>query len=196
MSLTLFITRTAVGVCFMVRCEVCGKEVFTGWICGVVPANDTHKLGLCPEHDTPEHREEVQQKWERLLQDKLRRTLAQERHETRSKEPQSLEVVIHFLGGGVQGVSCKAYDVNQEGDLLVLKEDGALEFYPLQHIRRFVVKESRAKNDDPTHENDREGSGNGRNEDVFERDSDTGAIKRSENHNHSNSQSPKETDSG
>ncbi len=127
----------------MVRCDVCGKEVLSGWICGVVPANDADKYGLCPEHDTPERRQAVQEKWERLLREKLERTLAQEKHDAEAKA-QRLEVVIHFLGGGVQAVSCRAYDVNQEGDLLVLKEDNEIDFYPLQHIRRFVVKQARS----------------------------------------------------
>jgi len=122
----------------MVRCEVCGKEVLSGWICGVVPAPDNDKLGLCPEHDSPQKRQEVQQKWEALLRDKLERTLASEHRQAEAKAVQ-LEVTIHYLGGGVHVQRCRAYDVNQEGDLLILKEDGNLEFYPLQHIRRFVV---------------------------------------------------------
>lgn len=125
----------------MVRCDVCGKEVLSGWICGVVPADDTHKLGLCPDHDTPEQRADVQEKWERLLHEKLQRTLARERRDAEEKAPH-LEVTIHYLGGGVQMERCRAYDVNQEGDLLILKEDGLLDFYPLQHIRRFEVKDA------------------------------------------------------
>lgn len=125
----------------MVRCEVCGKEVLAGWICGVVPAHDSDKLGLCPEHDTPERRRAVQKKWERLLHEKLERVLVLEREES-DRIQDSFEVTIHYLGGGVQVVPCRAYDVNQEGDLLVLKDDGVLDFYPLQHIRRFEVKEA------------------------------------------------------
>lgn len=125
----------------MVRCDVCGKEVLAGWICGIVPAHDSDKLGLCPEHDTPTNREHVRRKWEDMLQEQLGRTLALE-HEDNGVKPGAYHVTIHWLGGGVQRFFCRAWDVNQDGDLLLLKKDLEIDFYPLQHIRRFSVEEA------------------------------------------------------
>lgn len=127
----------------MVRCEVCGKEVLSGWICGVVPAHDSHKLGLCPEHDNPTNRKATTQLWERLLREKLEQHLERERVNEQNR-PDSFLVTIRYLDGGVVTVPCRGYDVSQNGELLVLKEDGGAEFYPLQHIRRFSVQEALA----------------------------------------------------
>ncbi len=123
----------------MVKCEVCGKEVLAGWICGVVPAPDSLKLGLCPEHDTPQRRIMVRRKWEDMLREKLRQSMDVLRDETERKA-QSYVISIHYLDGGVKDVPCSAYKLDVDTQLLVLEENNELDFYPLQHIRRFVVK--------------------------------------------------------
>lgn len=123
----------------MVKCQICGAEVFSGWICGIVPAADKDKLGLCADHDTPENRALVQERWEKFMREQMRSTLEQRRKE--EKPVVRYAVRINFLGGGVKTLTCRAYDVNQDKDLLVLNEEGELDFYPLQHIRNFTVHE-------------------------------------------------------
>ncbi len=125
----------------MVRCEICGAEVLTGWICGVVPANDRFKLGLCPEHDSIENRALVRERWKDLLTDELRKVMRQGARETESGQV-AYAVTIHYLDGGVVKRPCRAYEVSQERELLVLNENGELDFYPLQHIRHFTVQEN------------------------------------------------------
>ncbi len=123
----------------MVPCRVCGKEVITGWICGIVPSHDTFKLGLCPEHDTPRNRERVEAEWERLLGQEMRRYFA-----TRPKPettPSTFELHLYFLDGGLTTVACRAWEVVEAKDLLVLTRDGQVDFYPLRHIRRFEAVE-------------------------------------------------------
>ena len=123
----------------MVKCHICSREVFSGWICGIVPAHDRYKLGLCREHDTPENRAEVQGLWENLMRGEMQSALELSRKS--AKPVLRLGVRIHFRDGGVKTLSCAAYDVNQDKDLLVLSEQGELTFYPLQHILDFSVRE-------------------------------------------------------
>ncbi len=123
----------------MVLCHICGKEVFSGWICGVVPADDKLKLGLCSEHDTIENRALVDKAWEELLVEELGKAV-RSAPETAAR-PQGYELTISFLDGGVKVIKTRAYNVSEEQNLLVLNENGAFEFYPLQHIRVFKVRE-------------------------------------------------------
>ena len=125
----------------MVRCQICGKEVFSGWICGVVPADDKFKLGLCQEHDTPENRAMVDKAWEELMVEELGKAVqpaAEAKAKTRAR---GYEVTVNFLDGGVKILQTRAYNVSEEQDLLVLNENGIFEFYPLQHIRTFKVRD-------------------------------------------------------
>ncbi|THB63474.1 MAG: hypothetical protein D6E12_16940 [Desulfovibrio sp.] len=123
----------------MVLCHICGVEVFSGWICGVVPAGDKYKLGLCRDHDTVENRATVQEAWEELLRSEMRSAMDISRQQ--AKPSPLYEIRILFLGGGTKTVTCTAYDVNKDKDLLVLNEQGELDFYPLQHVRHFTVRE-------------------------------------------------------
>ncbi len=125
----------------MVRCEICGTEVLTGWICGVVPASDRLKLGLCPEHDTIENRALVRERWKALLAEELEKAMRRDEQQAKD-QPRGYSVTIRYLDGGVVTVPCRGYEVSQERELLILNEDGMLDFYPLQHIRRFTVQEA------------------------------------------------------
>ncbi len=121
----------------MVRCEVCGKEVIEGWICGMLPSSEKFKLGLCPQHDTPRNRERVEQHWQQLMQEEISKTTV--RREAESKGPETFVVKIHFVDGGIKTLECKNYTINDGKDLLVVQDDGGADFYPLQHIRHFEV---------------------------------------------------------
>ncbi len=125
----------------MVRCHVCGKEVISGWICGIVPAHDTDKLGLCPEHDTVQNRAAVEQAWEGMLTEALRATLERARRTVKTAVCHDVRIV--FIDGGIKYVRCTSFDVNDAKDLLILTLDGEYEFYPLQHIRTFTTQETR-----------------------------------------------------
>ena len=124
----------------MVKCHICHAPVLAGWVCGIVPAGDTMKLGLCEEHDTPDNRELVRESWAELLQNKVRQSRSLAERET-TKRAASYEVRIRYMDGGLVTVPCRAYDVSKDRQLLVLKQDGEFDFYPLEHIRQFTVVE-------------------------------------------------------
>ena len=123
----------------MVRCEVCGKEVIDGWICGMLPSGERYKLGLCPQHDTPRNRERVEAHWHRMMEEEIAKTIV--RQEAESKPPAGYAIKIFFTDGGVRTLECARYTVNDGQDLLVLNSEGGYDFYPLQHIRHFEVSE-------------------------------------------------------
>jgi hypothetical protein len=123
----------------MVSCHVCGQEVISGWICGVIPAHDRYKLGLCPEHDTPENRAVVESEWDELLQGELAAAMTERRAQAES--PVAHEVRILFLDGGIKIVRCQRFEITGDKDLLLLEGDGKAIFYPLQHIRSFETSE-------------------------------------------------------
>ncbi len=121
----------------MVRCEVCGKEVTEGWVCGMLPSNEKFKLGLCPQHDTPRNRQRVEEHWQQLMEDEIAKSTM--RQETESKGHETYAVKIYFVDGGVKTLECTSYTINDSKDLLVLNLDDTADFYPLQHIRHFEV---------------------------------------------------------
>jgi hypothetical protein len=127
----------------MVTCHVCKKEVIAGWICGVIPAHDKYKLGLCPAHDTPSNRALVEKEWDQLLQGELVTAFSPEIAARRSQTapPVAYEVRIVFLDGGVKVLRCNRFEVTSDKDLLLLDRDGRSVFYPLQHIRSFETRE-------------------------------------------------------
>lgn len=131
----------------MIRCQICGREVINGWICGATPADDKFKLGLCPEHDTRENRADVERDWEELMVAELERAVHA------APESKSVvkryEVTIDFLDGGVKKLETRLYNVNQDQELLILSENGDFDFYPLRHIRTFKVREIRGQEDWP-----------------------------------------------
>ncbi len=121
----------------MVRCEVCGKEVTEGWICGMLPSNEKFKLGLCPQHDTPRNRQRVEAHWQQLMEEEIAKTTV--RQEAEVQAPEAYTVKIFFVDGGVKTLECASYTINDNKDLLVLNLEGMADFYPLQHIRHFEV---------------------------------------------------------
>jgi hypothetical protein len=124
----------------MVKCHVCGKDASAGWICGIPPAADSQKLGLCPEHDSVEQRAEVLEAWERLLQNRLEHMARGMRRSPSGAAP-GYRVHVHYREGGVRSVDCTAYDVTQDKDLLLCTAGGGYEFFPLQHVKHFRVEE-------------------------------------------------------
>ena len=47
------------------------------------------------------------------------------------------ELTLQFLDGGALVVPCDSYEVDQDRATLICRTGDALEFFPLQHIRRF-----------------------------------------------------------
>ncbi len=119
----------------MVRCEVCGKEVLSGWVCGVPPAPDSQKLGLCEKHDTAPNRAMVLNRWEELI----RRQAASMAASPEAAEPTLFEVRISFMDRGTKTIVCKTYNISQDRELLVLGDNDVFDFYPLEHVRSFTV---------------------------------------------------------
>lgn len=128
----------------MVACYICKKPVSHGWVCGPPPSADRYKLGLCKLHDTPANREKVLAAWEGRIQEELDASL---RQDALSALPLTwYELRIQFFDSGELTLSCNSYEVDKEQDALICNIQGALEFFPMQHIRRFqvVAREERA----------------------------------------------------
>ncbi len=123
----------------MVKCHVCKLSAAGGWICGVPPASDKLKLGLCKEHDTPANRETVLHAWEAMMQQAIDQAMATAREA--AKPPVRYELRLYYLDGGVRTFECSAYDVSSDRQLLVTEKDKKVAYHPLEHIRRFEVEE-------------------------------------------------------
>ena len=141
----------------MILCHVCHAPIANGWLCGPPPAAAGLGLGLCPEHDTPANREVVLAAWESAIQ----RALAHPPHAAppvaaphpgaapgapalHGQPGPGHALTLQFLDGGVVSVSCDHYEVDQDRATLVCRSGDALEFFPLQHLRRIraVPRES------------------------------------------------------
>ncbi|AGW12444.1 hypothetical protein [Megalodesulfovibrio gigas] len=115
----------------MVPCYICRTPVVAGWICGPPPAADRYKLGLCRAHDTPVNRETVLAAWERTIQEELRAATA-----GLAQASAWHDVTVQFLDGGHLTFTCTSYHIDRDQDTLVCRVNDALEFIPLQHVRR------------------------------------------------------------
>ena len=97
----------------MVPCHVCGKDAAAGWVAGFPPAPDSMKLGLCPDHDTEQNRENVFVLWQKLLSDRIDVKRLEESHFTL----QNFQVTVLFLAGGSMSFLCEHHAVTAQGTL-------------------------------------------------------------------------------
>lgn len=121
----------------MVPCYICQKPAEPGWICGPPPAAERYKLGLCKLHDTPANRETVLAAWEARIKEELDSSLRQDALE--GLPLTWYDVKVLFVDGGQTTIACTSYEIDKEQDSLICHADGAMEFIPMQHVRRFQV---------------------------------------------------------
>lgn len=134
----------------MVPCFICQKPADNGWVCGPPPAADRYKLGLCKEHDSSANREQVLAAWEARIQEELDSSLRQDALEALPLTWYDLKVL--FVDGGQTTIVCTNYEIDKEQDTLICHANGAMEFIPMQHVRRFQVfpREEAATPPNPT----------------------------------------------
>ena len=121
----------------MIPCHICGKDASTGWTKGFIPAPDSQKLALCPEHDTARNRVIVSRTWRSLNEREISAMTSVAKH----KASPVLQVVsVHFTGGGMLSFTCTACAPTAQGTLRIDDADGKQTFVPMQHIREYTVR--------------------------------------------------------
>ncbi|GAB7081443.1 hypothetical protein [Megalodesulfovibrio paquesii] len=131
----------------MIPCYICNAPIGSGWLCGPPPAAAGHKLGLCPEHDTPANRELVLTAWEAAIQRALGHPASTGAAGAASRTGPALpalhgqqtsghDLTVQFLDGGSLSIACDSYEIDQDRASLICRSGDNLEFFPLQHIRR------------------------------------------------------------
>ena len=122
----------------MIPCYVCGKDASTGWTKGFVPAPDSQKLALCPEHNTPDNRLAVVKAWRALLEREA--AVLTGIAGFKAAAPSLQTATVHFTGGGMLSFTCLSCSPTAQGTLCIESPDGARNFIPMQHIREYSVR--------------------------------------------------------
>ena len=122
----------------MIPCYICGKDASTGWTKGFVPAPDSQKLALCPEHNTPENRLAVVKAWRALIEREA--AIMTGIAGFRAAAPSLQTATVHFTGGGMLSFTCLSCSPTTQGTLCIESPDGARNFIPMQHIREYSVR--------------------------------------------------------
>jgi hypothetical protein len=121
----------------MIPCHICEKDASTGWNIGFIPAPDSQKLALCPEHDTHHNRLIVSKAWHALHEREISIMTSVAKH----KASPGLQVVsIHFTGGGMISFVCTACFPTDHGTLRIDDPDGKQTYIPILHIREYAVR--------------------------------------------------------
>lgn len=122
----------------MIPCHICGSDASTGWTKGFVPAPDSQKLALCPEHNTANNRLAVAKAWRSMLESdaaNMARTA-----EYKSGGPYLQTVTVHFNGGGMVSFICLDCSPTQHATLRIKTPDDGCSYIPMQHIREYSVR--------------------------------------------------------
>ncbi len=121
----------------MIPCHICGVDAGTGWITGYIPAPDSQKMALCPAHDTPENRKRLRVAWHLSMIKAIQTAEKKAAYFATRGGPQAL--TIFFSAGGSMTMPCAAVSATAHNTLKVQAPDGAVSFFPLQHIRRYEL---------------------------------------------------------
>jgi hypothetical protein len=121
----------------MIPCRICGRDASTGRVRGFVPAPDSQKLALCPEHDTAANREAMEREWQQLLEKEAALALS---IAGRKAAPRVYAVTVRFTGGGTLSFTCLSCAPTPQDTLRIEAPDGAQTFIPLRHIRDYSVR--------------------------------------------------------
>lgn len=127
----------------MVRCFICGKDATGSFIHGYIPAPDSQKVGLCEEHNTLENKKKAILFWIRDQKSRIRRHNQLQQH--KNTPAHRFELSIHYRDGGIVTENCLGWDVTDGSTLQVTRLDKTLAFIPLQHVKRFNVREIEPK---------------------------------------------------
>lgn len=123
----------------MVPCFICGKDATGGFIHGFVPAPDSQKVGLCPEHNSLENKKKAILHW--IVSMKAEVASGNEHKAYRIKAPLHYLLTIRYTDGGVSSIPCLQWEVTDNSTLQIIRSDKTLTFIPLLHIRQFDVSE-------------------------------------------------------
>lgn len=123
----------------MVPCFICGKDATGGFIHGFVPAPDSQKVGLCPQHDTLENKKKAILHW--ILAMKADVANQNALNAVRLKAPLRYTLSIRYSDGGVVSIPCLSWDITDSHTLQITRLDRTLTFVPLHHVRQFDVTE-------------------------------------------------------
>jgi hypothetical protein len=121
----------------VIPCRICGRDASTGRVRGFVPAPDSQKLALCPEHDTAKNRAAMERDWQALLEKDMALALSLAGHKA---APRVHAVTVRFLGGGTLAFTCLSCSPTPQNTLRVEKTDGTQTFIPMRHIRDYTVR--------------------------------------------------------
>ncbi len=135
----------------MVPCHLCGKDAVGGWIHGFVPSPDRLKVGLCPEHDSPDHRRVVRAVWRRLMEREVATLNTCNAHH--AGPPQLRRLHVTFVEGGSVTTDCLSCETPDTNTLRVLLPDGTLRFHPLSRIRTWEITSPPPADDGNSHDN-------------------------------------------
>lgn len=123
----------------MVRCLLCGKDATGAFIHGYAPAPDSQKVGLCAEHNTLENKKKAILYW--IRDQKAQISRHNQLVQLQATPPKRFELSIHYRDGGVVKERCLEWNVTDGSTLQVTRLDKTLAFIPLQHVKRFNVRE-------------------------------------------------------
>lgn len=121
----------------MVPCHLCGRDAGGGWIHGFVPSPDRLKVGLCLEHDSPDHRRVVKAVWQRLMEREIATLNTCNAHH--AGPPRLRRLHVTFVEGGSVTTDCLSCETPDSTTLRVLLPDGTLRFHPLSRIRTWEI---------------------------------------------------------
>jgi hypothetical protein len=121
----------------MIPCRICGRDASTGRVRGFVPAPDSQKLALCPEHDTAENRAAMELAWRELLEKDAALALSLAGHRA---APHVYAVTVRFVEGGTLSFTCLSCAPTPQHTLCIVEPDGAQTFIPLRHIRDYTLR--------------------------------------------------------
>jgi hypothetical protein len=110
-----------------------------GWTQGFVPAADSQKLALCPEHDNSENRLSLRKAWHTLLTKNISTAINIARQKT---SPDIQIISVHFMEGGSISFPCIACTPTEHESLFIQAPDGAKTYIPLRHIRDYTLRPS------------------------------------------------------
>ncbi|MDR3175835.1 MAG: hypothetical protein LBU06_04810 [Desulfovibrio sp.] len=121
----------------MIPCWICGRDASTGWTEGFVPAGDSHKLALCPEHDTEDNRLALEDAWRSLLLRNISTAVSIARYRA---APSLQSVSVHFTAGGTLSFTCLSCFATDHDALCIEAPDGAKTYIPLRHISDYTLR--------------------------------------------------------
>jgi len=121
----------------MLPCFICGKDASTGRIEGFVPAPDSQKLALCPEHDNAANRLAVADAWKEMIRQNIAEHLSVAKYKA---SPIIQTACVRFMAGGMLSFLCTACMPTEQGTLRIDHPNGERTFVPIQQVREYSLR--------------------------------------------------------